>query len=75
MSVEFAIANDEGIVEANFASREEAEAAIRDRYSVDDELTIVEVCEEHPDEERGHCEQCDARDEEESAYETEDVES
>lgn len=57
---EYGIFNDEGCVEAQFYSREEAEAAIADRYTdeTDDDLEIHEVCPDHEEQRRDVCEEC-----------------
>ena len=59
MSTEFGIFNDEGCIEADFFSREGAEQAMADRYSEDD-AHVAEVCPDHRDQERDHCEHCQA---------------
>lgn len=42
--------SEEEAIEAGFYSRQEAEAAIRDRYSADDELTVHTIEEPEEDE-------------------------
>lgn len=57
MSVEYGIFNDESAnwteeesLEAQFYSREEAEAAIKERYADEDDLTVHEIEEPEEDE-------------------------
>jgi len=59
MATEYALFNDEGMVEGGFYSVEEATAAIADRYSEDDELTVEEVCHDHPEQPKCGCVLCD----------------
>lgn len=69
---EFGLFSDEGIIEGGFSSKEEAEEAIKKRYSEEDELKIFECCPEHPDFSRICCEECDAEEEQEEIDEAED---
>ena len=57
-SAMFGLFNDEGLVEGDFLTVEDAARALRTRYSSEDELRIVAQCEEHPDQERPTCELC-----------------
>lgn len=67
MSTEFGIFNDEGCIEGEFYSREDADRAMADRYAEDD-AHVAEVCPDHRDQERDHCEHCrDAADDEEAS--------
>lgn len=61
---EYGLFNDEGLLEGQFYSVAEAEAAIADRYSDEDDLHVSEVCPDHPDQERDNCEECNAETEE-----------
>lgn len=60
---EFGIFSDEGCVERGFFGREDAEAAVAERYSADDGVHVAECCHDHPDHERFSCEECNAEDE------------
>jgi hypothetical protein len=62
---EYGLFNDEGMVEGQFYSVQEAEAAIANRYDPEDELSIEEVCEEHPEHAKCGCEECEAEEMEE----------
>ena len=57
MSTEFGIFTEEGCIENGFYSREEAEAAIKERYP-EEECHVAECCIEHREEEHEHCEFC-----------------
>jgi hypothetical protein len=54
----FGIFSDEGIVEDGFSTLASAEAAIRERYSPEDELHAGEICHDHPEHEGATCEGC-----------------
>jgi hypothetical protein len=56
---EYGLFNDEGCVEAGFYAIEEAEFAIRTKYSGGDELSILEVCREHDGEPKSSCQNCE----------------
>ena len=62
--MEYGIFNDEGCLESDFYSREAAEHALL-KYAPDDPHAYVEeVCEEHRDQPRFGCEECNAEEEE-----------
>ncbi len=63
--MEFGIFSDEGCLERDFYSREEAERVLSERYP-DDGAHVGECCPDHPEEERETCELCNADDEDES---------
>jgi len=62
MSTEYGIFGDEGKLEGDFYSREEAERALADRYSAEDGEHVGECCHDHPDHEAATCEECNADD-------------
>jgi hypothetical protein len=64
MSDELGIFSDGGLLEGDFYSVTEAEAAIADRYGEEDGCYVASVCPEHRDQEKGHCETCDQDDSE-----------
>jgi len=64
MATEYGIFIDEGCVESGFYSREEAEAAVVDRYD-GEEVWIDAICHEHPEQPADKCEECHAEDVEE----------
>ena len=57
---EYGIFNDEGMIEGDFYSKEEAEAAVAARYTADDEVHVARCCPEHSEQERENCEDCAA---------------
>lgn len=57
-TIEFGLFSDEGCVEAQFYSLEEAEAAIAERYSPEDGLTAHAVCPQHEEQIAEFCEEC-----------------
>ncbi len=57
---EYGLFSDEGLVEGGFYSSEEADAAIEDRYSLEDELDVAPICASHRDYRKSHCEKCDS---------------
>lgn len=67
MSIEFGIFTDEGFMEGDFYSVAEAEAGIEARYDEGDGCYVAEVCPEHRDQEKGHCETCDAEESDDNA--------
>ena len=60
---EFGLFNDGGCVEAGFFSRQEAEEALRTRYSEEDGLEVAAICPDHPEQEDAFCEECNAEEE------------
>jgi len=62
---EFGIFSDEGQIEADFHSKEDAQHAINERYSSEDELEVHECCPWHPEEIADSCELCLQEDSEE----------
>ena len=62
MSV-YGLFDDEGQIEGDFTTRDEAETARRTRYDADDDLRIEECCHDHPEEPRAACCLCDADEE------------
>jgi hypothetical protein len=54
---EYGIFNDEGCVESGFYSREEAEAAVIERYP-DDTTSVCSICPDHPEQAHDTCEEC-----------------
>jgi len=57
----YGIFSDEGLIEGEFSSREEAEAARLARYA-EDEAHVRETCFDHPENDRASCEECNAED-------------
>lgn len=55
---EYGLFSDEGCIEAGFHSDTAAEAAIADRYDVDDELTVRAICPDHEEQPADACEEC-----------------
>lgn len=55
---EWGLFNDEGLVEGEFRSKEEAFDAMTSGYDPEDGLTVEEVCPDHPEEPRQSCEEC-----------------
>jgi hypothetical protein len=53
----FGLFNDEGLVEGEFETHEEATNALN-RYSEEDDLHVSEICPDHPGQERDNCELC-----------------
>lgn len=56
---EFGLFNDEGCVENGFGSPEAAAEARDDRYDPEDELAVLEVCDQHPEHPKDYCEMCE----------------
>jgi hypothetical protein len=65
---EYGLFSDEGMVEGQFYTPEEARAAITDRYDADDGLEIEEICPDHPGQPRCGCEECDSEEQAEEFY-------
>lgn len=65
MSVEWGLFNDEGMVEGGFHSYDEAYRGMIEDYDEEDELEIMEVCPDHPEEAKADCEECGSLDEDE----------
>ncbi len=63
--MEYGLFNDEGLVEGQFYSQEEAIKARDERYTDDDDLEVLEICPDHPEYARLGCEECDRDDENE----------
>ena len=61
----YGLFSDEGLVDSDFWTFEEAQKALLERYSEEDELEILEVCPDHPEQPREGCEECNADGEEE----------
>lgn len=55
---EYGLFNDEGLMESNFYSVEEAQWALVNRYNKEDCLHVAQVCEEHREHEHDACEEC-----------------
>lgn len=55
---EFGLFNDEGCVESQLWSREQAEREMAERYTDEDELHVSEICAEHEGNEAHNCEEC-----------------
>lgn len=55
--MEYGIFSDEGLLEAGFFSRKEADTALEEFYALDD-AHVGEVCHDHPNHERETCEPC-----------------
>lgn len=62
---EFGIFSDEGIVAGGFYSREEALAFIASHADYED-VTVEEVCHDHPEHAQATCEECNAEEEDPS---------
>ncbi len=58
---EFGIFNDEGLIVGQFYTRKKAETFLLETYTTDDELSVYEVCEEHPENAHITCEECNAK--------------
>lgn len=56
---EFGIFNDEGLVEGEFYSEDDAREAIAAHYSEDEWAKVEEVCPEHREQPALGCEECD----------------
>ncbi len=69
---EYGLFSDEGLVEGDFPDEITAEIAIKERYSPEDCLVVLECCHDHPDQPRRCCEECDAEEEQAEADEAED---
>ena len=54
---EYAIFNDEGLLESDFASQEEATHTLQD-YDPEDGAYVAKVCTDHPEHEAATCELC-----------------
>jgi hypothetical protein len=54
----FGIFNEEGLVEGQFDSKEEALAAVDDRYHPEDWFDVAECCPDHPEERKEGCREC-----------------
>lgn len=55
---EYGLFNDEGCVGRQLYSEADAEAAITDRYSPEDELTVKALCPVHEEQAADYCEEC-----------------
>lgn len=62
----YGLFNDEGLVEGGFGSVQEAEQARDDNYEPEDELSVHELCSEHPDHAKVGCELCESEEEDEN---------
>lgn len=69
MTTEFGIFNEEGCCEGGMFSREEAEARIKAMGEEAEGCHVAECCHEHPEQEREHCEECMAEEQEEAEEE------
>ena len=54
---EWGIFSDEGLIEGEFYSKEDAEQAAL-KYDKEDEIYVSEICPYHRDNERNSCEKC-----------------
>jgi len=54
----FGLFSDEGLVEGDFMTEQDAYDAIADRYDEEDELEVLEVCHDHEDQPSHCCEEC-----------------
>jgi len=62
---EFGIFSDEGLIEGDFWSKKAATAAsLHDRFK-GAEAFVAEICDDHPDQPKDDCENCNSEDEEE----------
>ena len=58
---EYGIFSDEGCLEMQFYSRNEAEiASLKYVEEGEDGVHVSEICPDHPEQEREHCEECNA---------------
>lgn len=57
MTIEYGLFNDEGLVEGDFWSEEQAHQARALDYDEDDELEVYEVCAEHREHREGYCDE------------------
>lgn len=55
---EWGLFSEEGLIEGDFLTREDALLARRERYTPDDELEVYEVCPHHPEQSSHDCEDC-----------------
>lgn len=62
---EWGIFNDEGLVESQCWSRDEALRRIAESYSDDDEVVVYEICPDHEGFPADNYEECDNEDEDE----------
>lgn len=70
MTIEYGIFSDEGLLERDSSSAEEAERTRTKRYAEDD-ATVHPVCHDHPEHPAHACEKCDAEDSEADAEDEE----
>lgn len=59
MSTEYGIFSDEGLLEGGFITVEAAQKVATTTYA-EDGVHVAEVCPEHEEQEREHCEECSA---------------
>jgi len=58
---EFGIFSNEGLIEGQFYSRDEAVEALSERYDEEgDGLKVLEICPEHEGQPKHGCEECDS---------------
>ena len=61
----YGIFDDEGLLEGDFSTREEAEHEMAVCYPEDD-AHVALICPDHEDQEHGNCESCDTEEDEDS---------
>jgi hypothetical protein len=61
--IDFGLFNDEGLVADGYHTAAEAEKARVTDFHPDDDLTVSEICNDHPDHANSTCEECHAEDE------------
>ncbi|MDE2101312.1 MAG: hypothetical protein KGL39_28960 [Patescibacteria group bacterium] len=66
---EYGLFSDEGLVEGDFPTVEEARQVMATFYSPEDNLRVAEVCPDHREEERDGCEKCEEDESEEEEEE------
>lgn len=74
MTTEYGIFGDEGLVEGDFYSKEEAKKRLEKEYP-DSGLWVDECCIEHREQRKEHCEECQYLDEMEEDEHTVDSET
>lgn len=69
MSTEYGIFTDEGKIEGDFYSAEEAERVLCARYGEETDGHVGACCHDHPEQEAANCELCNAEEEDEPCEE------
>jgi hypothetical protein len=56
--VEFGIFNDEGLLEGGFTEKQTAYNTMASKYADDKWVYVAEICPDHEEQDREHCEVC-----------------